>query len=272
MNTRISRSPIWRSAVQRGVDTAAELSDALADRLNAVADPRAKALRKRRWALRGGVFFALSALFWVLVTALLAAWSTPFWVLLITGLIAAGAAFLATLVMLRFRWLKSEPLPPPRSRATRRPPPWGSAARAPMVALATSERGFFSLLGVMERGRMLPPAELRELSAVAQQTAATMAATANEVVSMERAVTSAPQSRVHLEPTIVAFTRQLEHGVRQYNDMVTAAAHLVSAANSGELSSSPLSQRRHREELTSATDRLVGWAQAFDELGQLRRA
>jgi hypothetical protein len=54
--------------------------------------------------------------------------------------------------------------------------------------------------------------------------------------------------------------------------MVTAAAQLVSAANSGSMSSSPLSARRHRDELVDATDRLNGWAQAFDELGRLRRA
>ncbi|EHI12563.1 phage shock envelope stress response protein PspM [Mycolicibacterium thermoresistibile] len=272
MNTRKSRSPAWQSALQRAVDTAAELSDVVADRLNAAADPRAKMLRKRRWALRGGVFFAFSSLFWVLVTALLAVWSTPVWVLLITGMIAAGAAFPATLLFLRYRWLRSEPLPPPRSRSTRRLPPRGSAARPPMAALAASERGFFSLLGVMERGRMLPPDELRELTAAAQRTAATMAATAGEVVSMERALRAAPQSRGHLEPTIHAFTRQLDHGVRQYNEMVTAAAQLVSAANTGQMSSSPMSQRRYRDELTGATDRLVGWAQAFDELGRLRSA
>ena len=54
--------------------------------------------------------------------------------------------------------------------------------------------------------------------------------------------------------------------------MVTAAAQLVSAANAGPMSSSPLSQQRYRDELVNATDRLTGWAQAFDELGQLRRA
>jgi hypothetical protein len=37
------------------------------------------------------------------------------------------------------------------------------------------------------------------------------------------------------------------------------------------MSSSPMSQR-HRDELVNATDRLMGWAQAFDELGHLRRA
>ena len=55
-----SRRPeAWRSLVQRGVDTAAELSDVLAQKLGAAADPRAKQLRKRRWALRLGLFFAV---------------------------------------------------------------------------------------------------------------------------------------------------------------------------------------------------------------------
>ena len=99
-----------------------------------------------------------------------------------------------------------------------------------------------------------------------------MAATADEVMSMERAIAHAPQSRAHLAPTIGAFTAQLDNGARQYNEMVTAAAQLVSAANTGSMSSSPMSQQRYRDELVSATDRLTGWAQAFDELGQLRRA
>ncbi|GFG49597.1 hypothetical protein CQY20_19235 [Mycolicibacterium agri] len=258
--------------MQRGIDTAAEFSDVLAQKLNAVADPRAKLLRKRKWALRLALFFTGACIFFVFVTGVLASWSTPVWALLIPAPIAVGAGFLATLAFLRYRWLRKEPLPPPRSRATRKLPPWGSAARQPMAALAASERGLFSLISVMERGKMLPQDELRELVAVANQSAATMAATAAEVVSMERAIANAPQSRSHLAPTISAFTAQLENGARQYNDMVTAAAQLVSAANNGPMSSSPMSQRRYRDELVNATDRLTGWAQAFDELGQLKRA
>ena len=216
VNSNAGRPEAWRTLVQRGVDTAAEWSDVLAEKLNAAADPRAKLVRKRRWALRLGLFFAVSSVFWVGVTGLLASWSTPVWALFIPAPIAVGAAFLATLAFLRYRWLRGEPLPPPR-RAGRRLPPWGSAARQPMAALAASERGLFSLLGVMERGRMLPADELRELTAAANQTSATMSATANEVVSMERAISSAPQSRSHLAPTITAFTTQLDHGARQYS-------------------------------------------------------
>ncbi len=272
-----ARRPVaWQSMMQHGwqngIDTAAELSDALANRLSAMADPRAKLLRKRKWALRLGLLFTAACGFWMLATAVLATWSTPFWVLLITGLIAGGAAFLATLLLLRYRWLRGVPLPAPRSRATWRLPPRRSAARRSMATLASSERGLFSLLGVMERGRMLPPDELRELAAAANHTATTMAATANDVVSMERTIASAPQSRGYLGPTVTAFAAQLDSGARQYGELVTAAAQLVSAANSGSMSSSPMVQRRYRDELVSATDRLTGWAQAFDELGRLRRA
>ncbi|OBI78361.1 hypothetical protein [Mycobacterium sp. E740] len=276
MSSRTSRPAPWRSLVQRGfqngLDTAAEWSDVLADKLNAAADPRAKLLRKRRWALRLTVLFTLSCVFWIGVTGLLAAWDTPAWALLIPSPIAVGAAFLATLTFLRYRWLRREPLPPPRSRVARRLPPMGSAARAPMAALAASERGLFSLLGVMDRGRMLPADELRELTAAADQTAVTMAATANEVVSMERAIRSAPQSRAHLVPTIAAFTAQLDQGARQYSEMVNAAAQLVSAANTGPTSTSPMWQQRYRDELSNATDRLIGWAYAFDQLGHARGA
>ncbi|MCB0949131.1 MAG: hypothetical protein KDB44_07610 [Mycobacterium sp.] len=272
MSTRTSRPEAWRSLAQRGIDTAADWSDMLAAKLNAAADPRAKLLRKRRWAFRLGVFLTISAVFWVGVTALLASWSTPVWALFIPSPIAVGAAFLATLAFLRYRWLRGEPLPPSRTRTARRLPPSGSAARQPMAALAASERGFTSMLGVIERGRMLPSEELQGLKSAAEYTVATMSATAAEVVSMEQAVRSAPQSRAHLAPTIAAFRMQLDRGARQYNEMVSAAAQLVAAANSGSMSSSPMSQRRHRDELVMATDRLTGWAQAFDELGRLTGA
>ncbi|WP_431239704.1 phage shock envelope stress response protein PspM [Mycolicibacterium aichiense] len=262
----------WRSVMQRGIDTVSEYADVAAQKLSAVSDPRARLLRKRRWALRLGVFFSFATVFWIAVTGLLATWSTPVWGLIITGVIAAGAAVPATLFLLRYRWLRGEPLPPTRQVSGRRLPPHGSVARPSMSALGASERGFHSLLGVMQRGNMLPPEEIRELVAAADRTAATMAATADEVVSMERAAIETPHSQSYLAPTINAFTAQLSTGVRQYNEMVTAAAQLVSAANTGAMSSSPMSQQRYRNELAGATDRLMGWAQAFDELGQLRRA
>ena len=83
---------------------------------------------------------------------------------------------------------------------------------------------------------------------------------------MERAAGENPESRTYLASTINALSAQLNSGVRQYNEMVTAAAHLVSSMNPG----ASVSQQRYREELTGATDRLLGWAQAFEELGPAR--
>lgn len=265
MDVKTGRAETWRTLLQRGVDTAAELSDGLAQKLGAAADPRAKLLRKRRWALRAGWFFTFATGLWTVVTAVLAMWSTPVWALIITGCIAAGAAFWATLAFLRYRWLRSTPLPP--ERTLRRLPPWGSAARQPMAALASAERGLFSLLGVMQRSQMLPADELTEVTRAASLTASAMASTATEVMSLERAMANAPQSRAHLAPTVRAFAAQLDAGARQYNEMVTAAAQLVSTAPGPSTTT-----QRYRHELSGATDRLTGWAQAFDELGQLRRA
>ena len=134
-----------------------------------------------------------------------------------------------------------------------------------MAALAAAERAMFSLLGVMERAELLPPSELREVSRAANEVSATMSATAWDIASMEKAVRATPSSRASLGPTIDAFAVQLDHGVRQYTEMVNAAAQLVST------SSSPMSRRQYRDELVTATDRLLGWAQAFDELNEPRR-
>src|SRR4029077_7997662 len=98
VNSNAGRPEAWRTLVQRGVDSAAEWSDVLAEKLNAAADPRAKLMRKRRWALRLGLFFTASCVFWVGVTALLASWSTPVWALFIPAPIAAGGGVLGTVV------------------------------------------------------------------------------------------------------------------------------------------------------------------------------
>jgi hypothetical protein len=257
-----------RGLLQRALFAAGELTDLLARKVRAAADPRARLLRRRRRALRWGLIFAGGCLFWAVLTAVLAAWGWFALLLEITGGVAVAMSIPATLLLLRYRWLRSEPLPASRPAAVHRLPPHGSAARPAMYALGASERGFFSLLGVIERGAMLPPDEIRDLTAAANRTSAAMASTAAEVVSMERAAHSTQTSRPYLAPTINAFTAQLSTGVRQYNEMVTAAAQLVSAA-SGETAGAVNSQQRYRAELTGATDRLIGWAQAFDELGGL---
>jgi hypothetical protein len=270
MAVKATRRGPLRALLQYGFATVVDLTGLVADKISAAADPRARQLRRRRRALRWAWIFTAGCVFWALVTAILAAWGWFALLLQITGAIAVIEVIPATLLFFRYHWLKSEPLPAQRPAAARRLPPPGSAARPAMYALGASERGFFSLLGVIERGDLLPADEIQDLTDAARRTSAAMAASAAEVVSMERAAHSSESSREYLVPTINAYTAQLGAGVRQYNEMVTAAAQLVSSAN-GETGVG-LMQQRYRDELVGATDRLMGWAQAFDELGGLRRA
>lgn len=267
MAVKTTQGGPWRALLHRGLHTATDLAELVAQRVSAAADPRTRLLRRRRRALRWGLVFTAGCLFWAAVTVLLAAWGWFVLLLEVTGFIAVVQAVPATLLLLRYRWLRPEPLPESRPAGARRLPPPGSAARPAMHALAVSERGFVSLLGVLQRGAMLPTAEIRDLSAAAHGTAAAMATTAAEVMSMERAARYSESSRAYLVPTINAFTAQLSAGVRQYNQMVTAAAQLVSSANGD----GAVARQRYRAELAQATERLVGWAQAFDELGGLPR-
>ena len=122
-----------------------------------------------------------------------------------------------------------------------------------MSALGASERGFHLLIGVIERGKMLPPEEIRDLTAAASRTAmATMEPQRPRWCPWSGRRWRRRNSRAYLVPTINAFTAQLSSGVRQYNEMVTAAAQLVSSANSGSMSSSPMSQQRYRNDLVAA--------------------
>ncbi|MGA8546419.1 MAG: hypothetical protein WB785_14315 [Mycobacterium sp.] len=271
MAVQSSRGAVWRTLLLRWLDTASDLSEFVAQKISAATDPRARLLRQRRRALRWGLIFAAGTVFWGVVTAILAAWGWFALLLEITGGVAVAQAMIATLLLIRYRWLRAEPLPALRPTSGRRLPPPSSAARPAMYALGASERGFFSLVGVMERGNMLPATEIRDLTEAATKSSAAMAATAAEVVSMERTANGTPQSRSYLAPTINAYTAQLSAGVRQYNEMVTAAAQLVSSANGDRGAALVASRQRYRDELTGATDRLVGWAQAFDELGGLPR-
>jgi hypothetical protein len=271
MSVESGRSAPWRTLLLRGLDTANQVVDVVAQKISAATDPRERLLRRRRRALRWGLIFTAGCVFWGVVTAILAAWGWFALLLEITGGVAVVQAMIATLLLIRYRWLRSDPLPAQRLTNSRRLPPPSSAARPAMSALGASERGFFSLLGVIERGNMLPATEIRDLTAAANRSSAAMAATAAEVMTMERAAQGTPQSRPYLAPTINAFTAQLSAGVRQYNEMVTAAAQLVSSANGDHGAALAASRQRYRDELTGATDRLAGWSQAFDELGGLPR-
>ena len=267
-----SRPEAWRSLLQRGVDTAAEVSDVLAQKLNAIADPRAKQLRKRKVALWLGLFFTGSCALLIGVTTLLATWHTPAWALFIPAPLAVGAAFLADV------GVSALPVASRRTAAAAAVPRHSAAATMGVGGSSAAGRaGRFRARAVLadQRDGARQDAACGRASRIGRRRQSVRGHDGRDRQRSgldERAVANAPQSRNHLAPTIAAFTTQLDSGARQYNDMVTAAAQLVSAANTGPMPSSPMSAQRYRDELVNATDRLTGWAQAFDELGQLRRA
>ena len=160
MAVQPGRNSAWRTLLMRGLDTASDLSELVVQKISAATDPRERQLRRRRRALRWGLIFSAGCVFWAVVTAILAAWGWFALLLEITGGVAVVQAMIATLLLIRYRWLKADPLPAQRPTNMRRLPPPSSAARPAMYALGASERGFFSLLGVMERGNMLPDSEI----------------------------------------------------------------------------------------------------------------
>ncbi len=124
----------WRALLQRGVAAAADLSDLVARKISAATDPRARLLRRRRRALRWGLIFTAGCAFWAVLTIVLAAWGWFALLLEITGAVAVVMAIPATLLLLRYRWLRAEPLPAPRTtnaarRCTRWAPPNAASPR-----------------------------------------------------------------------------------------------------------------------------------------------
>src|ERR1700744_6401390 len=172
MAVQPGRNSAWRALLMRGLDTASDLSELLVQKISAAIDPRERQLRRRRRALRWGLIFSAGCVVWGVGKGILAAWGWFALLLEITGGVAVVQAMIATLLLIRYRWLRGEPLPAHRPPGSGRLPPPSSAARPAMYALGASERGFFSLLGVMERGNMLPANEIRDLTAAAKKSSA----------------------------------------------------------------------------------------------------
>ena len=144
MAVQSGRGSPWRALLLRGFDIAGELAETVARKISAANDPRQRLLRRRRRALRWGLIFVAGCVFWAVTTAVLAAWGWFALLLEITGGVAVAQAMIATLLLIRYGWLKSEPLPAQRPANARRLPPPSSAARSAMSALGASERGFSS--------------------------------------------------------------------------------------------------------------------------------
>ncbi|SNS26383.1 phage shock envelope stress response protein PspM [Rhodococcoides kyotonense] len=253
------------NGVRAVADSARRMGESLVDKANRWNDPRQKHIRRTRRARRRGSWFGGASGVSVASTAGLAAASAPEWTMFATGGGAMLFAVPAVLALGRYRRLRAQPLPPARpGRATL--PDSGSAAYAPMYRLAGAQRSLYELTGILARSESVDSAELAETTEVAAAAATALASMATDVVSMERAAASNTMAAEHLGPTIRNAADQLHSGVDQFEELVAAAARLTAPA---QLPSSAVDLRR--AELTSATDRLDGWATALTELAEIRR-
>lgn len=114
-----------------------------------------------------------------------------------------------------------------RAKRTANAPAPGSVARPAISALGASERRLHSLLGVLRRGGILPADELDDLTDAASRSAATMTATAAEVVAMEE-TRRRPGSavRAYLAPSI----KRVECPAHQRGAAVQRDGHRRSAS------------------------------------------
>src|ERR1700734_3279012 len=102
MAVQPGRSSAWRTLLLRGLDTASDVSELVAQKISAATDPRERQLRRRRRALRWGLIFTAGCVFWAAVTAVLAAWGWFALLLEITGGVAVLEAMIATLLLIRY--------------------------------------------------------------------------------------------------------------------------------------------------------------------------
>ncbi|MBH0120659.1 hypothetical protein I0Q12_14515, partial [Rhodococcus sp. CX] len=162
----------------------------------------------------------------------------------------------AVLAVRKVRRLDAVPIPPapPRRRAL---PPDGSVARAPMARLASNERSLAHLLGVLARSQAVVAEDLDEIGEAARAASSALEAVAVDVVALESAARGS-----------AAAGHRLETGVDQFEELVAAAARLAGAPE-GSRPMAVLEQQR--AELISASDRLEGWAQSWQDVDRIQQ-
>lgn len=267
------RPPTWSamsvsstiSAAKDAADSARRIGESVVEAAGRWNDPRQKQIRRVRRARRRGSWFGGATGASALSTAGLAVASAPEWTMIATG---GGAALLAVptvFAITRYRQLKSEPLPARKPGKSMLPARHSSAYTA-MNRLAGAQRSLYELTGVLQRSESIASEDILETTEVAYAAAAALTDMATDIVAMERAAESNPRAGLHLTSSISGAAGELDAGVDQYEELVEAAARLTSPTS---MPSSAVATRR--AELSSATDRLQGWAFALEELAEIRR-
>ncbi|GGG07999.1 hypothetical protein GCM10007304_22610 [Rhodococcoides trifolii] len=238
-------------------DSVAGAARPVIDFVRSRADPRKKEIRRRRRTRRKASFFGAASGSTAVGTAAVAVASAPEWLVVTGGGAAAVFAVPAVLAVSRYRRMRGVPLPPakPRKRAL---PPWGSAARAPMMRLTGAEQSLHHLLAMVARSGAIATGDLDDTARIASGAAESLDQVAVDIVEMERAAQGSPRAAEHLATSIDAAVEELDQGVDQFDELVAAAAQLTSPGVSGP--------DTRRDALLFASDRLRGFAYALDEL------
>ncbi|SER97174.1 phage shock envelope stress response protein PspM [Actinokineospora terrae] len=220
-------------------------------------DPRAKALRQRRRAVRRARLWTATGLTTgtgaVVVETASAAPGIA-----VPALIGAAVVSGVAAVSTGFRaWrLHKQPLPdaPPAPVVL---PARGSQAREPIARLGEAEDTLRELLTQLGAGALVPPDAVTEARTTGAEAASALRAVAARVQVVERAREHAPPlDRGHLTESIRALRAQLDQGLDGYGALVAAAARALAAS----------SVATPRHDLTDATDRLAALACALREL------
>ena len=235
-------------------------SDAIAQvraRLAQWRDPRARALRKRKRAVRSTTVWAGAGLTTgtgaAVVDAAVAApgASVP---ILIGAAVVTGATAIASGV--RAWRLHREPLPEP-VRVPEALPPRDSQAREPVRRLAEAEDTLRELLTQLGRGALVPPDSVEHSRRTGAEAAAALRDVSAQLQAVERARDHAPAAdRAALAAGVRGLRLQLDEGIEGYCALVAAAGRVLAASSTAG----------PRHDLVDATDHLAALAVALREL------
>jgi hypothetical protein len=243
------RGPVWQTVRRR---------------VAAWRDPRARLLRRRRRAGRFSAGGAVST--GVLGGGSYLAWSEAFapgadafgLEVVGGGLGGLTAAFAVGTVsaLVRYRQLRSTPLPDPAPEPVQLPPS-ESRAHGPMRQLRDAELSLHTILGQLRAGGGIPEESVVSSRATADETARALRQVAERLRAVEGALPHvAAVDRAALRAEVSGMAAHLDEGVEGYRGLVAAAGKAVAATALPE----------KRELVQDATDHLAGVAQALREL------
>ncbi|MFC7616804.1 hypothetical protein ACFQV2_28485 [Actinokineospora soli] len=251
-----------RNELARLADLAARhlRADAIAEvrtRLAQWRDPRARALRKRKRAVRSTTVWAGAGLTTGTGAAVVDAAvanpgaSVP---VLIGAAVLSGVTALASGV--RAWRLHREPLPE-GVRVRTALPPHDSQAREPMRRLSEAEDTLRELLSQLRRAALVPPESVEDSSRTGAEAAAALRGVSAQLQAVERARDHAPAAdRAALTAGVHGLRRQLDDGVEGYCALVAAAGRALAASTAAG----------PRHDLVDATEHLAALAVALREL------